>query len=181
MEVTVSGMLSVVRLLFANVDSPMVVTPAGMVSEVRALFANAWRFMVLRLVGRVTEVSWLFLNASKSMVVSAEFKVSEVMPEPLNAMAPMVVTPAGRVTAFEGQRILVRFMKPPSPMLTREVGRLTDVTPDSSKAYSPTVVMVLGNTTEVRFSLRRTTMPGRACRLSGSVREVSTGMLEKTP
>ena len=93
----------------------------------------------------------------------------------------MVVTPAGRVTAFEGQRIIVPFMKPNVSMLTREVGRLTDLTPDSEKAYSPTVVMVLGNTNEVRFSLRRTAMPGRACRLSGSVREVSAPMLAKTP
>ena len=66
----------------------------------------------------------------------------------------MVVTPAGRVTAFEGQRILVLFRKPPSSMVTRAVGRLTDVTPESSKGDLPTVVMVLGNTTEVRLVLR---------------------------
>lgn len=66
----------------------------------------------------------------------------------------MVVTPAGRVTAPAGQRILVLFRKPPSPMVTREVGRLTDVTPESSKGDLPIVVMVLGNTTEVRFVLR---------------------------
>ncbi len=66
----------------------------------------------------------------------------------------MVVTPAGRVTAPAGQRILVPFRKPPSPMDTRDVGRLTDVTPESSKGDVPTVVMVSGNTTEVRLLLR---------------------------